>query len=318
MTHLFALLVGFLLDMLFGDPYWLPHPIRWIGSFIAFCERWLRNLLPSTPKWEFFGGVLLVLFVSLGSMWSCMGILWLCSLVSPILSFVVECIVSYQMLAGKCLSVESGKVFAALQEDNLPKARQAVSMIVGRDTQQLDATGITKAAVETVAENTSDGVIAPMLFLALGGAPLGVFYKACNTMDSMVGYHNERYEYFGRAAAKWDDILNLIPARISGLLMCLSAPLCGCSLSGALRIFLRDRLNHKSPNSAHTEAACAGALGVQLAGNSYYFGKLVEKPTIGDPLRPIEARDIVQANHLMFATSLLTLLLVALVEVILW
>ncbi len=317
MTHLSALVIGFLLDCLFGDPYWLPHPIRWIGSFVSCCEGWLRKWLPSTPKWELFGGVLLVLLVSLGSAGICVVVLWLCSLVSPILSFLVECIISYQMLAGKCLSVESGKVFAALQEGNLAKARHAVSMIVGRDTQQLDETGVTKAAVETVAENTSDGVIAPMLFLALGGAPLGIFYKACNTMDSMVGYHNETYEFFGRAAAKWDDVLNFIPARISGFLMCFAAPLCGCSLSGAFHIFLRDRLNHKSPNSAHTEAACAGALGVQLAGNSYYFGKLVEKPTIGDSLRPVEPEDIIRANHLMFATSLITLLVLVLVEVVL-
>ena len=180
-------------------------------------------------------------------------------------------------------------------------------MIVGRDTDRLDETGVAKAAVETVAENTSDGVIAPLLFLVLGGAPLGMLYKAANTMDSMVGYKNNQYLYYGRAAARLDDVLNWIPARLAGVLMCLGAVLCGYDGRGAWRIFLRDRKQHKSPNSAHTEAACAGALGVQLAGSNYYFGKLVEKPTIGDDLRAVEAFDIVRAGRLLYATAFLAL-----------
>ena len=169
-------------------------------------------------------------------------------------------------------------------------------MIVGRDTDRLDEAGVAKAAVETVAENASDGVIAPLLFLAVGGAPLGMFYKAANTMDSMVGYKNDKYLYFGRAAARLDDVLNLIPRRVAGVLMCLGAAASGYDGRNAWRIFRRDRKNHKSPNSAHTEAACAGALQLQLAGPSCYFGTLVDKPTIGDDQRPIEALDILRAR----------------------
>ena len=169
-----------------------------------------------------------------------------------------------------------------------------------------------------MAENASDGVIAPLIFLAIGGAPLGIFYKAANTMDSMVGYKNDRYRYFGTCAAKWDDVLNFIPARLAGVLMCLAAPLVCQDGRNAWRILRRDRLNHKSPNSAHTEAAAAGALRVQLAGNSYYFGKLVEKPTIGDDLRPVEAEDIRRANRLMFATAFLSLALVCIPYLIPW
>ena len=203
---------------------------------------------------------------------------------------------------------ESTKVQRALEDGTLDDARQAVRMIVGRDVERLDRQGVAKAAVETVAENTSDGVVAPLLFMALGGAPLAVLYKAVNTMDSMVGYKNERYLHLGWAAAKLDDVLNWVPARVSGLVMCLVAPLVGLDGRSAWRVFRRDRLAHSSPNAAHTEAACAGALGVQLAGSNWYFGRLVEKPTIGDDLRPVEPADIARANGLMYATSVAVLL----------
>lgn len=307
--HLAALLLGFGLDLLLGDPRWLPHPIRLMGALIALLEKGLRRIFPVTPKGELTGGVLLVILTAGISTGVAIGLLIVLGLISPVLAFVGEIILSYQMLAARSLRDESTKVQRALETGTLAEARQAVSMIVGRDTERLDETGVAKAAVETVAENASDGVIAPLLFLAIGGAPLGVFYKACNTMDSMVGYKNDRYLYFGRAAALWDDVLNFIPARLSGVLMCLAAPLAGLKAISAFRIFFRDRRNHKSPNSAHTEAACAGALGVQLAGSNYYFGKLVEKPTIGDPLRPVETGDIARANRLMYATALLALAL---------
>ena len=203
-------------------------------------------------------------------------------------------------------------LYAALKEGDLPKARKAVSMIVGRDTQNLSEEGVAKAAVETVAENSSDGVIAPLLFLALGGPALGFFYKAVNTLDSMVGYKNDTYLYFGRFSAKLDDVLNFIPSRISGLLLVLASPLAGLSMKGAWKIFRRDRRNHASPNSAQTEAAAAGALGVQLAGDAYYFGKLYKKPTIGDPLRPVEYEDIRRVNRLMYAAVCLALVLAVL------
>ena len=201
-------------------------------------------------------------------------------------------------------------MYDRLKYGTLAEARHAVSWIVGRDTQNLDAEGVTKAAIETVAENSSDGVIAPLFYMAVGGVPLMFFYKAVNTMDSMIGYKNERYLYFGRFAAKLDDVVNYIPARLSGLLMVIASFLCGLDGKNAFRIFLRDRRKHDSPNSAQTEAAMAGALGVQLAGNAFYFGKLYEKPYIGDPLRPIEAEDIVRANRLLYRTGYLALFLV--------
>ena len=305
--HFAALAVGYILDLIVGDPYCLPHPIRWIGKLIDALQKPLRRLFPKSANAERFAGLILVILVCGLSTACCAALLWICAQISVYLAFCVECIICYQMLATKSLRVESMKVHAALQDGSLEDARHAVSMIVGRDTENLDEEGVTKAAVETIAENAADGVIAPLLFMALGGAPLGVFYKAANTMDSMVGYKNDTYRYFGTAAALFDDLLNFIPARISGVLMCLAASLCKLDGAHAWKIFKRDRLNHKSPNSAHTEAACAGALGVQLAGNSYYFGKLVEKPTIGDALRPIEVQDIKRANCLLYATSALAL-----------
>ena len=313
-----ALLAGCLLDVILGDPHWAPHPVRAIGALIAGLEKLLRRLFPKTPRGERAAGLVLVVLVLGISTGVTVGILLLCSLVSPWLRFAVEILLSYQCLAARSLRDESMKVYRSLKTGTLQEARHAVSMIVGRDTERLDETGVAKAAVETVAENASDGVIAPLIFLAIGGAPLGIFYKAANTMDSMVGYKNDRYRYFGTCAARWDDVLNFIPARLAGALMCLAAPLVGQDGRNAWRILRRDRLNHKSPNSAHTEAAAAGALRVQLAGSSYYFGKLVEKPTIGDDLRPVEAEDIRRANRLMFATAFLSLALVCIPYLILW
>lgn len=316
-AHLLALLLGFCLDLLVGDPHWMPHPVRAMGKLISVLEPLLRRCFPKTPKGELAAGVVLVVLTAGVTTGITILLLWLCARVHLGLAFVAEVTLCWFCLATKSLGDESMKVYRALKEGSLAQARHAVSMIVGRDTDRLDETGVAKAAVETVAENASDGVIAPLLFLALGGSPLGMFYKACNTMDSMVGYQNERYAYFGRAAALWDDVLNFIPARLSGLLMCLAAPVVGGGVNRTLGIFFRDRKNHKSPNSAHSEAACAGALGVQLAGPNYYFGSLVEKPTIGDPDRPVEAEDIPRANRLMTATAVLALLLFCVVPLLL-
>ena len=225
----------------------------------------------------------------------------------PYLGAVIESIMTYQILATKCLKVESMKVYQELKKGDIAASRKAVSMIVGRDTECLDETGVAKAAIETVAENTSDGVIAPMIFTAIGGPILGFFYKAVNTMDSMVGYKNERYLHFGRAAAKFDDICNYIPSRISAYLMIAGTYFLGKEYDGkhAYYIYKRDRYHHASPNSAQTEAVCAGALSIQLAGDAWYFGKLVKKPFIGDALRPVEYEDIRRANRLLYATAFL-------------
>ncbi|WP_294532501.1 adenosylcobinamide-phosphate synthase CbiB [uncultured Pseudoflavonifractor sp.] len=307
--RLFALLLGFLLDLLLGDPRWLPHPIRAIGALIAALEKVLRKIFPKNRSGQLAGGVALVILVLALSGGFTLLVLWLCGQVGLWLRFLSETVLCYQLLATRSLKGESMKVYQALKAGDLEGARHAVSMIVGRDTQRLDEAGVARAAVETVAENASDGVIAPLIFLAIGGAPLGMAYKAVNTMDSMVGYKNDRYLWFGRCAAKLDDLVNFIPARLAGLLMCLGAGFSGFDGPNALRIFRRDRKNHKSPNSAHTEAAAAGALHIQLGGPNYYFGKLVDKPAIGDADHPVEPLDIVRVNRLMYATAFLALVL---------
>lgn len=314
-NRIICLAVGFLLDMFFGDPYCLPHPVRWIGSLIAFLDRHLRKE-PDSPAEKRRRGFLLVALMLLicGSV-TFMG-LYIVYHIHRAAGIVAESILCYQMLSMKCLKTESMKVYQALQAEDMESARKAVSMIVGRDTDKLDQTGIIKAAVETVAENTSDGVIAPMFYLALGGGILGILYKTINTMDSMVGYKNEKYLDFGRYAAKLDDAANYIPSRLAALLMIAGTGICrlmdGRHTDGAKynphnawRIYRRDCYNHASPNSAQTESVCAGALGVQLAGDAWYFGKKVEKPYIGDAIRPIETEDICRANRLLYAASFL-------------
>ena len=303
-----AVQVGFLLDLLLGDPRWMPHPVVLMGKAITGLEKRLRGVFPKTSRGELGAGVVLAVLLPVCSGGIALLALWLVGQIHPALRFALDAFWCWQALAVKDLKDESMAVCRRLQGQDLPGARKAVSRIVGRDTEALSAEGVTKAAVETVAENTSDGVISPLFFLAIGGAPLGLAYKAINTMDSMVGYKNDRYLYFGRAAARLDDAANFLPARLAALMMIVSAGLPGFSLPGAWRIWRRDRFNQPSPNAAQCEAACAGALGVQLGGPARYFGKPVEKKTIGDPLRPIEPADIRRANVLLYATSVLALL----------
>ena len=304
-----ALIIGSIVDFILGDPRGLWHPVQGIGWVISRLEKILRRLFPAGRRGERWAGAVLVVLTLLVSVGVPALLLFLLSLVHPLLSFLLSCVFCWQLLAAKSLRTESLKVEKALEEEGLEAGRRAVSMIVGRDTQDLTEEGVIKADVETVAENTSDGVTAPLFYMILAG-PLGGFaYKAVNTMDSMVGYKNDKYLYFGRAAAKLDDVLNLIPARVAGVLMCLGAAASGYDGRNAWRIFKRDRKNHKSPNSAHTEAACAGALQLQLAGPSYYFGKLVDKPTIGDDQRPVEPLDILRAGRILYATAFFALLL---------
>lgn len=312
MKILCVCLIGMILDWIFGDPVWLYHPVRIIGKWISFLEKILRKFAGdqegNEKKLLIAGGILWILVILVSAAVP-MGILYLAEKLSPCAAFVLECFWCYQLLAARSLGKESKKVYKKLIQDDLSGARLAVSMIVGRDTENLTVEGVTKAAVETVAENTNDGVIAPLIYMLIGGPILGFVYKAVNTMDSMLGYKNEKYLYFGRVAAKMDDVAGFIPARISALLMILASCLLGMDGKNALWIWKRDRRKHASPNAAQTEAVCAGALQVQLAGDAWYFGKKHEKDTIGDPIRNIEPKDILRSERLMIGTEVLTFLL---------
>jgi len=301
-----AMLAGFMLDMCLGDPYHFPHIVRWMGNLIALLERFLRRVFPQRER---LGGVLLVVIMAVVCTGIPLAVLVPCYRLFPPLGFVIESLLCYQLLAAKQLKIESMKVYDALRGGNTEGARYAVSMIVGRDTACLDEAGITRAAVETVAENASDGETAPLLFIALGGAAAGCLYKAVNTMDSMVGYKNEKYLHFGRAAARLDDVLNWLPSRICALLMVASAYFLHFDGTAAFRIWRRDRRNHASPNSAQTESVCAGALGIRLAGPISYFGTMRNKPYIGDDTRAVESEDIPRANRLLYGAAGLTLIL---------
>ena len=309
MLHLAAIIGGFILDLIFGDPHWLPHPICLIGNLIGFLERNLRPKLAPNKTALLVGGALMVIIVLVISFVVPMAILLAAGMVSSWLAFALETLMCYQIFATKCLRDESMKVYTALHNHDLADARVKLSWIVGRDTQNLDEEEITKGAVETVAENTADGIIAPMFYMFLGGVPLAFLYKGINTMDSMVGYKNDKFLYFGRCAAKLDDLANLLPARITGLVMIGAAFVLGLDGKNAWKIFWRDRYNHLSPNSAMTESVTAGALNIQLGGDHFYFGKLVHKDTIGDDIRPVCPEDIVKTNRLLYMTAVLCLVL---------
>lgn len=312
---LVALVMGYILDLIFGDPYWMPHPVRFIGNLISILEKVIRRFMPKTKRGEYIGGIILTVMVVSISMVIPLVIILMAKSINTYLALTVETFMCYQILATKSLKVESMKVYDELAKNDLPSARKAVSMIVGRDTKDLTFSGVAKAAVETVAENTSDGIIAPMIFIAIGGAPMGFFYKAINTMDSMVGYKNEKYMNFGRFAAKLDDVVNYLPARISAYQMILSSFFLRYDYKNAFKIYKRDRYNHASPNSAQTESVCAGALDVQLAGNAYYFGKFYEKPTIGDDIREINYDDIKKANRLLYCTSFISIVIISVIKI---
>lgn len=315
--HMMAFFLGFCLDLIMGDPYCLPHPIRLIGNLISKLEKYLRKDERGTKNmWLGLAEVIIVLMTTVAVT---AAILLGAYKFNVWFGMIVEMIMTYQILATKCLKVESMKVYKCLKSGDIEASRKAVSMIVGRDTQSLDEEGVAKAAIETVAENTSDGVIAPMLFTAIGGPIFGFFYKAVNTMDSMIGYKNDKYLYFGRTAAKLDDIVNFLPARISAYLMIVATFFAGLtsnkstseassdvktySVKRAFYIYKRDNRNHASPNSAQTESVCAGALGIRLAGDACYFGKVVKKPYIGDAYRKVEYEDIRRINYLMYLTA---------------
>ena len=303
-----AVALGFALDWIFGDPQGVWHPICAIGSLISKTEKLLRCLFPATPRGEKIAGVFLWVIVCGLSFAVPLAILFLLGRVSIWLACAAQTLFCYQIFARKCL-VDAGNHVRAALDKSLDDGRKAIAMYVGRDTGALTEEGVIKATVETIAENTTDGVIAPMIFMLIGGAPLGFLYKAVNTLDSMVGYHNDKYEHFGWCSAKMDDLFNFIPARVAAVCMVAGAGMLKFDSRNARRIFQRDRFKHKSPNSAQTESMCAGALHVQLGGPAPYFGKMVQKPTIGDDDRAIVKSDIGRAADLMTTAAVFALLL---------
>ena len=325
LSHIIAFVLGFFLDLIVGDPHWLYHPVRIIGALISLLEKiFLGDKKKETDTKDnnkkIVAGLFSVIIVLTLTLIICSLLVVGAYFINIYLGLFIEVIMTYFILATKSLKVESMKVYKALEKSTLEDARKAVSMIVGRDTENLSEEGVVKAAVETVAENTSDGVIAPMIFTCIGGPILGFLYKAVNTMDSMIGYKNDRFLYFGRVAAKLDDIVNFIPARISALLMILASFLGGKNYSfrNAIKIFKRDRYNHASPNSAQTESVCAGALSVRLAGDASYFGKVVKKPYIGDDIRSIERDDIKRICRLMYITAFICMIICTSLMLVAW
>lgn len=321
MKLIYAMILGFIMDMILGDPHRMIHPVQIIGWFIDRIKSGLLYMIygcsfeqvkeqgiPRKTNAELIAGYILTLVIVPGTFFVMTGILWLAGKVSPWLSFALETWFIYRILATKSLKTESMKVYKKLKEGDLPGARKEVSYLVGRDTQNLTESEVAKADVETIAENTADGIIAPMFFIALGGAPLGFAYKAVNTLDSMVAYRNDELIHIGHASAKLDDVCNFIPARLAAFMMILASGILRFDMKGAVRIFKRDRFNHLSPNSAQTEAVAAGALNIQLGGTHDYFGKPVEKPTIGDDIRPVEYEDIRRTNQLLYVSAFCSLL----------
>ena len=309
MYSLLAVVLGFGIDLIVGDPHSIPHPVIFIGKLISTMEKLVRKIFPKTIKGENFAGGVLWLVVVAISITVPALLLWLSYGLNTWLGLALESIMCWQILATKSLKDESMKVYAALKTGNIEKSRYAVSMIVGRDTENLDDKAVARAAVETVAENTSDGIVAPLIFLAIGGAPLGFFYKAVNTMDSMLGYVEMPYKNIGLVPAKMDDVMNFIPSRLSALIMLLAGCLLKLNVKNGWKIFRRDRFNHASPNSAQTESVCAGLLGLRLAGDAWYHGELHKKKFIGDALREIEYEDIQRACRLLYVTAVLSLIL---------
>jgi len=314
---MYNIFCGYLLDLFFGDPQWFPHPVRIIGKVITITEKLLRKKF-RPPEEERKAGVILLIFIIAFTSLSTFFIIYLSGLISVKLQIAVNIFLIYTIFATKSLDTEVRKVYNAMEKDNIEEARKHLSYIVSRETGELEEKEITRASVETVAENISDGIIAPMFYLFLGGPVLAMTYKAVNTLDSMVGYTSDKYINFGRAGAKFDDLVNYLPARITGfILIPIAAALYGKDWKKSFIITLRDRHNHKSPNSAHGEAAVAGALGIKIGGTNRYFGQVIEKPTIGDEMNPLERKHIIEAINLMYITSITGMVLFAITFILL-
>lgn len=307
-------LIAYILDLIFGDPYWFPHPVRFIGKLISFLEKSFYNFKNKT----FWGGATALITIS---------ITFIISYFLAGLSQYIEIFFLYTTLAGKCLADEGIRVYKILKEGNLETAKKELSYLVSRDTETMDNKQIIRSILETFSENSVDGIISPMFFAFLGSffeiegvslaLPFAMGYKAINTLDSMLGYKNERYINFGTVPAKIDDFANFIPARIAGgIIIPTAAFLTGFDWKKSFKIFLRDRHNHASPNSAHGESAFAGAMGVQFGGKTKYFGKIYDKPTIGDKLKEFELEDIIRGRKLLYGTSAVSLVLFSLIKFI--
>ena len=297
------IVIAVILDWIIGDPYWFPHPVIYIGKLIRFLEKLGRRYIKSDEGMKAFGGLIVIVVASV----SFIIPFTVLKLVKPIapLYHMINVLILWTTIAARCLHVEGKKVYTALKDSGIEEARVKLSYIVGRDTSCLSEGEIIRADVETVAENTSDGIIAPLIFAMIGGAPLAMLYKGINTMDSMLGYLNEKYRHIGFFPAKTDDVFNYIPARAAGVLICLSAPLVKGNIAESFRIMVRDRKNHKSPNCAYPEAAAAGALKVQLGGTNVYFGEVMEKPTIGDKIKELSKENIIETIKLMYASEVM-------------
>lgn len=310
--NILSIYIGYIADLIFGDPYSFPHPVIYIGKLIKLAESNIRKVCKSDKALKIGGFVLW--FITVGLTYLITYLIVRLSSFNLVVFIIVNSFIIYTTLATKCLKDEAVKIYKLLKSKDIEKSRMQVSYIVGRDTSNLDESEIIRATIETVAENTVDGIISPMLYAFIGGAPLAMAYKAINTLDSMVGYKNDKYINLGFASAKIDDIANYIPARISVLLMTIGSLILSYDYKNCFKIAIRDRKNHKSPNCPYSEGAVAGALGIQLGGTNIYFGKSVYKPTIGDKLREVEIDDIARANKIMYASSAISLI----VFTILW
>lgn len=305
--NLLSIYTGYALDLIIGDPYSFPHPVRYIGKLISIVEKQIRKITSSDKGLKIAGFFLW--FIVVGATFGITTLVLQLFKFNKVAYFIVNTILIYTTLATKCLKDESVKIYKVLKTGDLEKSRIQLSYIVGRDTKNLNEKEIVRATVETVAENTVDGIIAPLFYGFIGGAPLAMAYKAVNTLDSTVGYKNDKYYYLGFASAKIDDIANYIPARLGVILLSLGSLFAGFNFRNALKIGIRDRKNHKSPNCAFSEGAVAGALGIQLGGTNVYFGKEVYKPTIGDKTREIEIEDIVRTNKIMYSSSIISIII---------
>lgn len=309
--HLASIALGYLLDLLIGDPYWFPHPVRLMGWFINKSQKWIRKVC-KTKKSLKIGGVILLLSTTLLTMGALLLIMTGLKALSPVIAFIGQVLFCWMILSTKSLAYEANMVKKAL-EAGLEEGRNRVAYIVGRDTATLSEQEVIKATIETVAENTTDGIVSPLFYLCIGGIYAGMVFKAVSTLDSMVGYTSKKYRQMGWASAKTDDFLNFVPARITGYLMVLSAWLLQLDFRNSYKIMKRDHANHKSPNCAWSESSVAGAMGIQLGGTHFYFGEEVYKPTIGDHTRLATKMDIRTTNSIMYITSLLSLFFFALI-----